>query len=138
VRRLDSKGLYRVIDANINRSKEALRILEDVTRFFFDDAALTKQYKNIRHGLTASLRLLKMKELIAARDVGSDVGRASSVTEMKRRDVQDIFWANSQRLKESLRVLEEFSKLVSVKSAEDIKKLRYKTYVLEKKAAQQL
>ena len=138
MRRIDSQGLYRVIDANFNRSKEALRVLEDVARFFLNDASLTRQYKNVRHRLTESLRSLKIKDLIAARDVEKDVGKRSTVSESKRQIVSDIFLANSQRLKESMRVLEEFTKLVSAKSAEDIKSLRYKIYALEKKAAQRL
>ena len=138
MRRIDTKGLYRVIDANFNRSKEALRVLEDVSRFFLDDKVLTKQFKDIRHALTESLKSLKIKELIAARDVECDVGKESSLSELKRKAVADIFLANAQRLKESMRVLEEFAKLVSVKSAKQIKSLRYKIYDLEKKAAAKL
>jgi hypothetical protein len=44
----------------------------------------------------------------------------------------DVFYANSQRAKESLRVLEEFAKLRDRRLAEDLKKLRYQVYALEK------
>lgn len=138
MQRINSKIFLRIIDANINRSKEALRVLEDIVRFVLNDKSLTRQYKNIRHGLTHSLRLLKYKELIAAREVERDVGKKSSISELKRKSTADIFWANSQRLKESIRVLEEFAKIVSARSAEEIKRLRYKIYDLEKKAASQL
>ena len=138
MRRIDSKGLFRILDANFNRSKEALRVLEDVSRFFLDDKVLTKQLKEIRHALTESLKLLKIKELIAARDVDRDVGKESSLSELRRKSAADIFLANAQRLKESMRVLEEFAKLISVKSAKQIKNLRYKIYDLEKKAAGKL
>ena len=138
MRRIDSQRLFRIIDANFNRSKEALRVLEDVSRFFLDDKVLTRQFKDIRHELTGSLQLLKIKKLIAAREVNSDVGKKSSLSELKRKAIADIFLANAQRLKESMRVLEEFTKLISIKSSGQIKNLRYKIYVFEKKAAAKL
>ena len=136
--RVDAKALYRILDANFNRSKEALRVLEDVARFFLNDESLTRQYKTARHDLTESVGLLKIKNLIAAREVERDVGKETSLSELKRTKFEDIFLANSQRLKESIRVLEEFSKLISAAGAERFKQLRYKVYVLEKKAASKL
>ena len=61
------------------------------------------------------------------------MGKKTTHSELKRVKVEDILFANLQRIKESVRVLEEFSKLVDVKAAEDFKKLRYKFYALEKK-----
>ena len=66
------------------------------------------------------------------RPIEGDVGRKSSHSEKSRQKINDIFYANAQRIKESLRVLEEFGKLVDKNTAEKIKKLRYKTYSLEK------
>jgi thiamine-phosphate pyrophosphorylase len=57
---------------------------------------------------------------------------------MERNDPRDIFFANIQRVKESIRVLEEFSKLVSVKSALDLKKIRYDIYGIEKSIAEKM
>jgi thiamine-phosphate pyrophosphorylase len=74
--------------------------------------------------------------VISARDIGRDVGRGSTYTEFKRHGTVDIFFANSQRAKESIRVLEEFSKLRDKKLAEKLKKLRYKIYALEKKVVE--
>ncbi len=136
--RVDAKALYRILDANFNRSKEALRVLEEVARFFLNDESLTRQYKTARHDLTESVGLLKIKNLIAAREVERDVGKKTSLSELKRTKIEDIFLANSQRLKESIRVLEEFSKLISAAGAERFKQLRYKVYVLEKKATSKL
>ncbi len=138
MRRIDSKAVYRILDANFNRSKEALRVLEDATRFFLNNESLTKQYKSVRHDLTDAISSLGIKDLIAAREVEQDVGKGTSLSELKRKKIEDIFLANSQRLKESFRVLEEFSKLISAVSAERFKRLRYKVYELEKKAASTL
>lgn len=138
MRRVDSQALYRILDANFNRGKEALRVLEDVARFFLNDESLTRQYKTARHDLTESARLLKIQDLIAARETERDVGKKTLLVELKRKKIEDIFLANSQRLKESIRVLEEFSKLISAARAESFKRLRYKIYVLEKKAASKL
>jgi thiamine-phosphate pyrophosphorylase len=43
--------LPRLIDANLNRAREGLRVLEDLARFELDDAALSERAKQIRHGI---------------------------------------------------------------------------------------
>lgn len=129
---LESKFL-RVIDANFNRAKEGLRVCEDVCRFWLNDTAMTKALKDLRHRLTKAMGPLGLKEMIAGRDVDGDVGRKSTKSESRRENPSDIFYANSQRVKESLRVLEEFSKLKNIKAAQAIKAMRYEVYVIEKK-----
>ncbi len=131
--RVSQQKIYRLIDANYNRAKEALRVCEDVCRFYLDAPAYTRQYKDIRHQLTESVMALNIKNLIGARAIESDVGRGSTGSEFRRRDGADIYYANSQRAKESVRVLEECAKLFDGSAAGKIKKLRYKLYALEKK-----
>ncbi len=123
----------RVIDANFNRAKEGLRVCEDVCRFWLNQEILTKKFKSLRHRLTDEIKVLGLKNLIAGRDVQSDCGRTTISSESKRKTTADIFYANCQRVKESLRVLEEFAKLKNVKSALGIKALRYEVYGIEKK-----
>ena len=130
--KINDKKLNRVFDANFNRAKEGLRVCEDICRFILDAKSLTQSYKAIRHQLTASMGALKIFDVINSRDIAGDVGRRSTVIEFKRDGVADIFYANSQRVKESVRVLEEFTKLRNKKLAEGLKKLRYKIYALEK------
>ncbi len=125
--------LLRVVDANFNRAKEGLRVCEDVCRFLLDDAKATKEFKNIRHLLTAYIAVFAFKNLMASRDVKADSGRQTIKAESRRKSTSDIFYANCQRVKESLRVLEEFSKLKDVKVAAKIKNLRYQVYIIEKK-----
>ncbi len=128
----ESKFL-RVVDANFNRAKEGLRVCEDVCRFWLGQESLTKKIKSIRHRLTDHMKVLGLKHMIFARDVDNDCGRTTTKSEAKRRNTADIFYANCQRVKESLRVLEEFAKLKNVKSSSGIKALRYEIYGVEKK-----
>jgi len=129
-----SKELYRIIDANLNRAKEGLRVCEDVARYGWNQKALTKSLKDMRHELTEVALALGMVKILDGRDVQADVGRPTTGSELKRKDVAAVFMANMQRVKESLRVLEEISKLLDPKVAEGFKSLRYKAYVLETKA----
>lgn len=133
-----ASGVERVIDANFNRAKEGLRVCEDTARFILDDKDLTAGYKNVRHELTAAAEAFGLRTIVRSRDVTGDVGRPTTVSESRRGNIADIFYANTQRVKESLRVLEEFAKLSSGEPAEKIKALRYKVYGLEKKALKQL
>lgn len=130
------KVIYRIIDANINRAKEGLRVCEEITRFILDNHNLTSEFKKIRHRtgiiskyLPRNIRLLKERESL------EDVGIKIYVNELKRRNYQDIFFANIQRVKESIRVLEEFTKLINKNIAIKFKRLRYDIYELEKKVA---
>ena len=126
------KKMRRVIDANFNRAKEGLRVCEDLCRFFINQKEMTRKYKDVRHKLTEIIKKWDLGEIIGARDIEGDVGRRSSKSELQRTKANDIFYANSQRVKESIRVLEEFSKIFDRKAAENLKKLRYKIYSIEK------
>ena len=127
--------IHRVIDANFNRAKEGLRVCEDICRFVYDDASLTKSFKNARHALSAILLKIDSSSFIRARNIQEDVGKLSTRRELTRQNVRDVIFANIQRVKESIRVLEEFTKLLNQKAAVDLKSLRYKIYALEQKIA---
>ncbi|MFT5170126.1 MAG: thiamine-phosphate pyrophosphorylase [Candidatus Omnitrophota bacterium] len=125
--------ILRVIDANFNRTKEGLRVCEDICRFMMNDATATRRFKDIRHGVTEAIGSLKLKQLIEARSIERDVGRDTTDSELSRGQVKDILYANMQRVKESMRVLEEFMKIKNPKIAVNIKQLRYKVYALEQR-----
>jgi len=130
---LNDKKLLRIVDANFNRAKEGLRVCEDVARYGLDRPKMTREFKNLRHQLTETISSLKISDLLKARDIEGDVGRGSTTSEFKRQDLNDIFYANAQRVKESLRVLEEVTKLLDASCARKIKEMRYKIYAIEKK-----
>ncbi|MCM8813710.1 MAG: thiamine-phosphate pyrophosphorylase [Candidatus Omnitrophica bacterium] len=134
---MSKQNILRLIDANTNRAKEGLRVCEDVLRFVYDDAALTMQLKQLRHRVTVLLGAYRgppfvfLKQRAVARDVGRP---ATPRDELRRRCPADIFFANAQRAKESVRVLEEFFKLLDVKISLSFKRLRYRLYAVERAA----
>ena len=129
-------NVIRIIDANINRAKEGLRVCEEITRFILNNRRLTSGLKSARHNLTfLSSSLASRANLHKERSSLRDVGRFIKANELQRGGLSDIFFANMQRAKESIRVLEEFSKLINVKAAFGFKDIRYKIYEIEKKAS---
>jgi thiamine-phosphate pyrophosphorylase len=133
----DIKGVYRIIDANINRTKEGLRVCEEACRFVLRDRSLTARFKAVRHAIEGIAGALAPRQrMLAERESPGDVGRSiKSASELRRGGCRDVFFANMQRVKESVRVLEEFSKLLDRKAALEFKEIRYTVYELEKKAA---
>lgn len=126
----------RIIDANLNRAKEGLRVCEEISRFIINSRSLTTGFKTIRHKIDDTLRLLPPRiKLLKERESLKDIGRDIYVNELKRKNITDIFFANIQRVKESVRVLEEFTKLVNESCAIQFKEIRYALYDIEKKAA---
>jgi thiamine-phosphate pyrophosphorylase len=122
--------ILRIIDANINRAVEGIRVVEDVLRFFYNDKKNFLQLRKIRHSLVTIFKPMYNKLLIS-RDSIKDVGKKSK--EKKYIGLKDILISNIHRIEESLRVLEELSKLIDTKKTLEIKFLRYKVYSLEKK-----
>lgn len=129
------KSVKRILDANINRLKEGIRVCEEICRFALKSPAATQELKRLRHAVDRSIKRLPLKGLIRARDSGKDIGRRIYANELKRNSLSDILFANIQRAKESLRVLEEFTKLVDKKAAVEFKEIRYFLYATEKKIA---
>ena len=126
------------MDANFNRAKEALRVCEDICRFFLNKTKRTREYKTLRHQLSNIVAKLHWDVVITARNIKGDVGKSSIPPELKRKNIKDIFYANSQRAKESVRVLEEFAKLMNGRLAQGLKKIRYKVYALEQQIVKKL
>lgn len=135
------KKLFRIIDANLNRSREGLRVCEDISRFVLNSSGLSKDLKNVRHAISDIARRepLGPELLFESRDSAFDVGRGSKIpSEMRRGGLADIFAANMERAKESLRVLEEIFKLIDKKLSIKIACLRFKVYDIEKKAIKRI
>jgi thiamine-phosphate pyrophosphorylase len=128
-------SIGRIVDANLNRAKEGLRVCEEIARFILNHHKITAQLKALRHRINVlGAKFYPRKVLLGQRQAISDVGRLNSRGELKRANYGDVFFANIQRVKESLRVLEEFSKLTDAATALRFKALRYKVYELEQAA----
>ena len=123
----------RIIDANLNRVCEGLRVLEDVARFVVEDRGSSRQYKSIRHDLRQAGSKLGL-ELEKSRDAENDIGADFDLTH-SHPDYPAIIRANSKRVEEGLRVLEEVAKLPDLSGAlpgETLKKHRYSIYTLSR------
>lgn len=126
------KKILRVIDVNFNRSKEGLRVIEDIFRFIFEQNSLRCKVRRLRHSLDAIAKEGILKAAVLNRNSLKDIGKEADSLEARRLNAKDILYINFQRTKESLRVLEEFFKLILPARVSEIKKIRYKVYELEK------
>lgn len=125
-------GAIRVLDASLNRASEGLRVVEDYVRFVLDDRHLTEQFKRLRHDLAAAGSTLPLSERHAARETQADVGTTvSTPSEGTRGDAWEVCIASLERVKQSLRSLEEFSKVAKPRAAGEFERLRYRLYTLE-------
>jgi thiamine-phosphate pyrophosphorylase len=121
----------RILDANANRAREALRVVEDYCRFVLDDAFLSRQLKQLRHDLVEALETLPVN-LLTARDTPGDVGtRIATEHEQHRHSLGAVVRANLKRLQEAMRSLEEFGKVASPALGRTLEQLRYRVYTLE-------
>ena len=108
-----SNNTLRIIDANLNRTGEGLRLLEEISRLILNDAGLTQQLKTLRHDLLRE-DMAFHKQLLQARDADEDVGANMEVPgEEKTRSLPTVVVANAKRVQESLRTLEELTKIPS-------------------------
>ncbi len=124
---------YRILDANLNRCTEGLRVVEEFVRFVLDDTHLTGICKQLRHDLATLIGQLPEHRLHAMRNVKGDVGTTiSTETEYHRLDLSDVAAANIKRVEQSLRSMEEYSKVVAPPLAASFEALRYRTYTLER------
>ena len=128
-------GILRILDANANRAREALRVIEDYARFVLDDATLCSDLKTLRHDLTQALASV-LPEAILWRDTPGDVGTAvKTEAELQRDDLFHVVTASSKRLGEALRTLEEYLKTSTPQAAAQIEKIRYRFYDIEQRIA---
>lgn len=121
-----------MIDANLNRAREAMRTLEDVARFGWNDPAIAEEAKSLRHALQSAAAPIPADRLALARDVAGDVGTAiAGAHEYAREDASSIAVAAGKRLTEALRVIEEASKSIDPAVARAFEALRYRAYALD-------
>jgi len=125
--------ILRIIDANINRAKEGGRVCEDLMRLAINDKATTLKIKKIRHEISqiANTSKIKSYDIIKNRNSKSDVGKRTQIRNSKK-IISDLFIANSQRIKEALRVLEELFCVFDNKASRRFQSLRFRFYNVEK------
>lgn len=128
----DPSRILRILDANLDRAGEGLRVLEDVARLSLCHAALAERLRSTRHGLAQAVQRIPglPERLVAARDSASDVGRAASHAR-PHRSLLDLVETNFDRVQEAVRCLEEFSRCLSTDLAQVFGQLRFEVYDIE-------
>jgi thiamine-phosphate pyrophosphorylase len=130
-----SGDILRLIDANANRCREALRVCEDYARFILDSDVLCTEIKNLRHDVSQTLKPW-LAEAIIHRDTPGDVGtNIKTATEQTRSGIADVIIAAGKRAGEAMRAIEEFLKTADPTAASKIETLRYRHYEIERRVA---
>jgi thiamine-phosphate pyrophosphorylase len=123
-------AIERILDANLDRSREGIRVIEEWCRFGLDDRTLANECKEIRHEIARWHSI----ELKAARDTAGDVGtELTHRREETRETIDGLLQANLGRVQEALRAIEEYGKLYDANLGAAFKNLRYRVYRLESK-----
>ncbi|WP_019504039.1 thiamine phosphate synthase [Pleurocapsa sp. PCC 7319] len=122
------KAIFRILDANLDRAREGMRIIEEWCRLGLNHQPLAEECKQIRQELAQ----WHSWELRQARDTPGDVGTdLSHPQEEVRETIKQLLQANFCRSQEALRVLEEYSKLYDPQMAAACKQMRYRVYTIE-------
>lgn len=121
--------IYRIIDANLNRATEALRVLEEITRFVLNNKEISETLKNNRHQLSVFIDE-KYSILLTSRDTVNDIG-VNIINPTIKKSLADVFKANIKRLQQSLRVLAEYYSILGC-DISIFEQIRYESYTMEK------
>jgi thiamine-phosphate pyrophosphorylase len=134
-----SQQSLRIVDANLNRIGESLRLLEDIARLILNDAIMSKYLKEMRHDIEDIDFPLK-QQLLQSRQADSDVGAEIKVRQQfEQRDFQSTIIANSRRIEQSMRVIEELAKTAdSGLEADRFEEARFEIYTVEKELVSRL
>lgn len=126
--------IYRIIDANLNRTSEGLRVLEDLSRFYYEESILTEQIKSIRHKIRKSIGIMD-KVMINYRNSENDLGLTISKKSKldNKINIRQLVTGNFKRVEEGLRVIEENLKIIGqYETSKKYEGYRYEIYALEK------
>ncbi len=136
---IGQQQIGRILDANLNRAREGLRVAEEIARMILEDETLQKKIKHLRHQLSLLEKRITLPPLLRHRSTQNDPGaRHTSPQEKQREDVMALARANLRRCQEACRVLEEFSKLEMPAVSPRFKALRFEAYGLEQELVDRL
>ncbi|NJN48861.1 MAG: thiamine phosphate synthase [Alkalinema sp. RL_2_19] len=130
---MTDRAILRILDANLDRAREGIRVIEEWCRFGLARTDLTNICKDLRQ----QLGQWHSNEIRAARDTPGDPGtHLTHSQETQREDISQVLLANLARVQESLRVLEEYGKVHRTDLAAAVKQMRYQIYTLESSMTQ--
>jgi thiamine-phosphate pyrophosphorylase len=126
------QAVLRLIDANANRALEGLRVCEEVVRFSVGTPALFRRLRALRHDTARAVQTLAIPRmaLLRARDSRQDIGRGARASRIP--SLERLAVINLQRVKESLRTLEECSRLAAPRRVQAFQRLRFRVYEVER------
>ncbi len=123
----------RIIDVNLNRLTEGLRVDEDVVRLGLEHKGLLRNVRALRTRVGKQTRVLR-KRVVLNRDSQKDLGRGDRFDRTKRESLEDVLLASFKRAEEAARVLEEVLKIEEPKLSVKFKVVRFRLYDLERLA----
>jgi len=131
-------SLHRIVDANVNRALEGLRVCEEIVRFHCESPKTFRRMRDLRHTIAQSVAWLPVTShaLVQARASGRDVGKRAPASRID--SLERLLVINFQRVKESLRTLEECSRILSPRHTAAVQRLRFRTYEVERDTLLQL
>jgi hypothetical protein len=130
---MEAARIARIIDVNLNRLTEGLRVVEDIVRLGLEQKRLLASVRKLRTDLGRDVRSLR-RTVVLSRRSESDPGRGGRFDRTKRRSLDDVLAANFKRAEEASRVLEEMVKVVEPELVPRFKAVRFRLYDLERQA----
>ncbi|MCX8015664.1 MAG: thiamine phosphate synthase [candidate division WOR-3 bacterium] len=126
----EAKIKDQIIDANLNRLSEALRITEEIVRFGLQNQTMLIAIRQKKQKLWQLLSKVRLR-VISARNSQKDLGRRVGFDKTRRANLLDVLIANIKRAQESSRLLEEIYKTENPANAIFFKQMRFWLYDLE-------
>ena len=126
------RSVLRLLDANANRALEGMRVCEDIVRFHLELSTVFQQLRALRHAIACAVRQLPVGpvDLARARASRTDVGRRAVTSRVPT--LERLLVINLQRVKESLRTMEESTRLIAPRQTASFQRLRFRTYEVER------
>ncbi len=127
-------SVRRMLDANLNRLAEALRVVEDVCRFHWNQPGFGAAFKRLRHDVFSALETsgVALPDLFRQRDIAGDVGRDIDSPAATDLHPESLAFRNLERAKEALRVVEECCRACAPAAGRCLQEIRYQLYAEEK------
>ncbi len=122
----------RILDVNLNRTTESLKFIEDYVRFSLENSRLLTSIRKVRSEFLKVKREIPLRDLILYRKSEEDLGRRSGFDKKSRFEEREPVIANLNRLKESIRTMEEILRLKNPYLSDRLKEMRFQIYDLEK------
>ena len=120
--------IFQIIDANLDRAREGLRVIEDWSRFGLGKEEYVKRIKNFRQILGKNHLTIYKKSRNNIEDRSKGL---THLEQINRVTPEQIISSNSARVQEALRVIEEFCRFHNNSLSKIAAEIRYEIYTIE-------